>query len=75
MVIQGIIAAVEDHSDWVNFLVIRENPNGRLGVCLNSKDLSNAIKREHYPVPTVDDITPRLYGYTLLAKLDAMHVY
>ena len=57
-----IIAAVEGHSDWVNSLVIRGKPNGRLRVCLDQIDLNKAIKREHHPNPTLDDITPRLHG-------------
>ena len=41
---QGIIAAMEGHSDWVNSLVIREKPNGSLRICLDPKDLNKAIK-------------------------------
>ena len=44
MVRQGIIAPVESHSDWVNSFVIREKPNGSLRICLDPKDLNNAIK-------------------------------
>ena len=57
MVRQGNIAPVEGHSDWVNELVIREKPNGSLRICLDPKDLNKAIKQEHHPVPTLDDIT------------------
>ena len=75
MVRQGIIAPVEGHSDWVNSLVIREKPNGSLRICLDPKDLNKAIKREHHPIPTLDDITPRLHGSTLFSKLDAKQGY
>ena len=75
MVRQGIITPVEGHSDWVNSLVIREKPNGSLWICLEPKDLNKAIKREHHPIPTLDDITPRLHGSTLFSKLDAKHSY
>ena len=75
MVRQGIIAAVEGHSDWVNSLAIREKPNGSLRICLDPKDLNKAIKQEHHPIPTLDDITPRLLGSTLFSKLDAKQGY
>ena len=75
MVKQGIIAPVEGHSDWVNSFVITEKPNGRLRVCLDPKDINKAIKREHHPIPTLDDITPRLHGCTLFSKLDVLHGY
>ena len=75
MVRQGIIAPVEGHSDWVNPLVIREKPNGSRRICLDLKDLYKAIKREHHPIPTLDDIIPRLHESTLFSKLDAKQGY
>ena len=68
---QGITIPVEGHSDWVNSLVIREKANGSLRICLDPKDLNKAIKREHHPVPTMDDIIPWLHGSTLFSNLDA----
>ena len=61
---QGIIVPVDEPADWVNSLVVREKPNGSLRICLDPKDLNKAIKREHYPVPTVDMVTNRLQGET-----------
>ena len=75
MVSQGIIALLEGHSDWVNSVGIREKPNGSLRICLDSKDLNNAIRGEHHQIPTLDDITPRLHGSTLFSKLDAKQGY
>ena len=75
MVKQDIIAPVEGQSDWVNSLVTRVKPNGRLRVCLDPKDLNKAIKREHHPIPTLDDLTLRLHGCTLFSKLDVLHGY
>ena len=68
MVDQGIISSVGDgESDWVNLLVIREKPDGRLHISLDPSDLNKVIKREHHPVPTVHDITPRLHrSHTIL---------
>ena len=57
----GIIVKMNRPTDWVNSLVVREKLNGSLRVCLDSK----AIKREHYPVPTVDMVTTKLHGSTL----------
>ena len=45
------------------------------GSCLDPKDLNKAIKQEHHPIPTLDDITPRLHGSTLFSKLDAKQGY
>ena len=67
MVELGIITP----SVWVNAFVICEKPNGRLRTYLDTKDLNQVIKREHHPVPTMDNITLKLCGSTLFSKLDA----
>ena len=64
MVKQGIIVPLDEQTDWVNSFVVREKPNGILGICLDPKDLKKATKREHYPVPTVDMVTNRLQDVT-----------
>ena len=33
-----------------------EKPNGQIRVCLDPKDLNRAIKRQHHPMPIVDEI-------------------
>ena len=71
----GIIVEVNRPTDWVNSLVVREKPNGSLKVCLEPKDLNKTIKREHYPVPTVDLVTPKLHGSTLFSRLNAENAY
>jgi len=72
---QSIIARVTQSTDWVNSLVIREKENGRLRLCLDPKDLNNAIKREQHPIPTLEEITPKLTGTKLFSKLDARNGY
>ena len=57
-------------TDWVNSLVIREKANGRLRLCLDPKDLNRAIKRDHYPVPTLEEIILKLSDAKMFSKLD-----
>ena len=45
---QIITVPVDEPTDWVNSLVVREKPNGSLRICLDPKDLNKAIKMEHY---------------------------
>ena len=72
---QDIIARVTQLTDWVNSLVIREKENGRLRLCLDPKDLNKAIKREHHPIPTLEEITPKLAGAKLFSELNAHNGY
>ena len=40
--------------------------NGMLHICLDPKDLNHAIRHEHYPLPTIEDVASCLYGAKLL---------
>lgn len=46
-------------------------PDGSIQVCLDPRDLNHAIKREHYPLPLVEDITSSCTGATLFSTLHA----
>ena len=43
---------------------------GTLRICLDPKDLNKAIQREHYPLPTIEDIATRLHGAKVFSVLD-----
>jgi hypothetical protein len=60
---------------WVNSLVYRRKPNGRLKICLDPKDLNAAIQREHHVTPTLEEILPKLNGATHFSILDARSGY
>ena len=56
MVQNDIIAPVQEPTDWVNSLVVVEKSNGKLRVCLDPPPLNKAIKREHFQLPTTEEI-------------------
>lgn len=59
MLQDDIISRVDYPTDWVNNLQIIEKPNGKLRICLDSKSLNACIKREHFLIPTIDDLTSK----------------
>ena len=67
----GVIKKVDEPTPWVNSLVIVEKPNGSLRLCLDPRDLNKVIKREHYQLPTFEEISTRLSGARYFTKLDA----
>ena len=71
----GVITAVEEATDWVNNLVIVEKPNGELRLCLDPRELNKAIKRQHFQIPTLNDITAKLNGKTLSTIIDEKDGY
>lgn len=73
---QGIITKVTDLTDRVNALCIVEKPKtGKLRVCLDPRDLNKAIKHPYYPLPTLEDITPKLARACYFSVMDARSGY
>ncbi|KAJ8257246.1 hypothetical protein GJAV_G00183530 [Gymnothorax javanicus] len=72
----GIIKKVTEPQEWVNALVVVEKPRtGKLRICLDPRNLNKAIQRPHYPLLTLDDITPKLAGAQYFSVLDARSGY
>ena len=51
-----VIERVYEPTDWVNSMVTIIKKNGQLRICINPRDLNRAIKREYYPMRTVEEI-------------------
>lgn len=77
MVEDKIIAEVSSEpTNWVNSIFVVEKPNtAKLRICLDPKQLNDAIKRSHYAIPALEDITVKLAGASHLSKLDITHAY
>ena len=75
MVDLDITEPIENSTDWVNGLVIVEKPNGKLRICLDPRPLNNAIKREHFHLPTAEEIFSQMSGACFFSKLDASSGY
>ncbi|CAB0000824.1 unnamed protein product, partial [Nesidiocoris tenuis] len=67
---RGVIARVDEPTEWVSNLVIAEKPNGSLRVCLDPKFLNEAIERERTYIPTRDDIKTALQGKKIFTVMD-----
>ena len=81
LVRQGILGEVKDHTDWVNSYVIVEKDTGnahapnlkvkkKLRICLDPRDLNEALEREPYHTRSVDEITAKLQGMTVFTIVD-----
>ena len=71
----GVLKKVDDPTDWVHNLVIVEKKNGSLRLCLDPRDLNKAVKREHYKIPTVQEISSHLAGKKVFSTLDLKDGY
>ena len=75
MVDMDIITPVTEPTDWVSSIVVVQKQNGELRICLDPHDLNKAIKREHYNLPTTDEILANMPNAKYFTKLDASKAF
>ena len=58
---QGILKKVTEPTAWISNSVYREKPDGSIRVCIDpSQTINKAIEVPKYPIPTVDELLPKL---------------
>ena len=66
---------MDQPTDWVSNLVSVEKKDEVLQMYLDPKDLNKANKREHYSIPTMQDITSEFCGKKIASLLDLRDGY
>ena len=66
----NIIKKVSEPTPWISSLVVVKKPN-KIRVCLDPQNLNKGIKRNNYPTPTIDDISPDLAKAKVFSVVDA----
>ena len=67
---QKVIQKVNKLTDWVRNLAIVEKKDGSLRHCLDPKEWNKATKREHFQIPTMEEVTCRLSGKKVFTVID-----
>ena len=75
MVNLDVIRPVETPTDWVSCVTYAQKTDGSLRICLDPKDVNNALKRGHHHTPTAEELTHRFASATHFSKLDAKSGY
>lgn len=70
---RGIITPVEKSTDWISSLVTVKKPNGKTRVCIDPRPLNKALKRSHFPLPTIEDVLPDLSRAKVFTVCDVKH--
>ncbi len=70
MVKMGYIAKVDQPTEWVSSMVTVVR-NGKIRICIDPSDLNKAIKREHYPMRTIEEVVSAILGAKVFSVLDA----
>ena len=70
LVQQNILAPVQKPTPWISSMVVVPKKDGKPCICLDPRDHNRAIRREHYPLPTIEDVATRLHGAKVFTVLD-----
>ena len=65
-----IIEPVSKPTQWVSCMVTAPKSTGDMRICIDPKDLNSALQRSHFPIPTMDDILPRLNKAKVFSTVD-----
>ncbi|XP_029701916.1 uncharacterized protein K02A2.6-like [Takifugu rubripes] len=71
MVTLGVIAPIDEPTEWCAGIVVVLKPNGTIRICVDLTHLNDYVCRERLILPAVDETLAKLSGATLFSKLDA----
>ena len=71
----GMITCVDEPMDSVSSITYVKKANGKLHLCLDPRDLNEAIRCDHHKMPTVEEVTHEFSHSHFFTKLDAHHGY
>ena len=71
MVTSGVIRAVTEPTDWCSAMVPVIKKTGAVRICVDLKQLNTAVGREHFMLPSLEDISPKLADSKVFSTLDA----
>jgi len=55
----GVIKKQTEPTEWVNSMVTIVKPN-KIRICIDPQDLNRAIRRDHYPLKTLEEIVAEM---------------
>ena len=67
---KNIIIKQDSPTDWVSQMAVSVKRSGELRICIDPQALNQALKREHYQLPVIEDILPDLNKVRIFSKLD-----
>nr|XP_037283835.1 uncharacterized protein LOC119176582 [Rhipicephalus microplus] len=67
---QGVITKVRGPTEWSKHMVTVVKKD-KVRICLDPIELNKALLRENYPMPTLEDVVPKLAGAKFFSTLDA----
>ena len=69
------IVSVEEPTSRCSRMVVTTKKSGKLRICIDPRPLNKALQREHYPLPVMEDMLPKLSNTRVFSKLDLSNAY
>ena len=66
----GYITKVDRPTEWVSSMVVSVKGE-KIRICIDPRDLNRAIKREHHPMKTIEDVVSDIPKAKIFSVLDA----
>ena len=74
-VAEKTMCKVERPTDWVNQMSVVKKKSGAIRICVDPRPLNLVLKREHFMLPVLDDILPKLSGARVFSICDLKQGY
>jgi len=75
LVQRGVLSVVDEPTDFVSQMAIVEKADHSLRICIDAQVLNRALKREHFRLPTLDDVLPKLSKAKVFSKCDVSSAF
>ena len=75
LVTKGILEPVDISTDWVSSMVVVKKANRKMRLCIDPKSLNQALRRNYYPLPVIDDLLPQLRNTKVFSVVDAKNSF
>ena len=69
-----VVVKQKEPTDWVNSMVAVVKPSKRR-ICIDPRDLNEAIRREHFPMTTIEEVVADMPQAKVFSVLDATSGY
>lgn len=73
MIEHGIVR--ESNSPYASPIVLVKKKSGEKRLCVDYRALNSRTKRDHYPLPRIDDLLDQLSGHSVFTSLDLASGY
>ncbi len=73
MVKHNIITRITTPTDWCDPIVIASKRNENIRVCVDLRQLSKAVARVQFSIPTMEEVLGKIAGAQIFSVLDAKH--